>query len=311
MENQDNLFNKIKTAAHNAETKDFESMEKVWSRIDAKLDTKVQKKNNKRWNKLAIAASLLLVVSLLYQFLKPVNEIITPQNKVVVNDDIKIINPDTLSEKSIIVDNETPNPLLKENADVILKTQIQSPTPVAIKEAENTVAIEDIESRTAAVGEITNEKINKEKSLANSASSINTGKWVGNQKYDAVGVQYTNDDVVADSKLEETKDKVKKQKPLLVIDDEVKKGGYENLDKDEIESIIELKEPLYIINGENYTEEELYGDNPTSPYAPLNKQKIETVTVLEPEKAKTVYGKKGEKGVVIITTKNGKPASKK
>ena len=61
----------------------------------------------------------------------------------------------------------------------------------------------------------------------------------------------------------------------------------------------------------NYSEEELFGPNPTSPYSPLNKQLIETISILQDEKAVSIYGEKGKNGVVIITTKDGKPAPKK
>ena len=62
---------------------------------------------------------------------------------------------------------------------------------------------------------------------------------------------------------------------------------------------------------DEYTEQELFGPNPTSPYTPLSEQEIDSITVLQQEKAITIYGQKGKKGVVIISTKNGKPAAKK
>ena len=39
MENQD-IFNQFKKAADNAESPDFASMEKVWNRVEEKLDKK-------------------------------------------------------------------------------------------------------------------------------------------------------------------------------------------------------------------------------------------------------------------------------
>ena len=98
---------------------------------------------------------------------------------------------------------------------------------------------------------------------------------------------------------------------MVIVNGEVSKKQLSNLDEEEIDSVLELPEPLYIINSVYYTEKELFGPNPTSPYAPLNKQKIETISVLQPEKAVTIYGEKGKKGVVIVTTKDGKPLPKK
>jgi hypothetical protein len=104
----------------------------------------------------------------------------------------------------------------------------------------------------------------------------------------------------------------KKEKPLLVYNNKAEdKQTVKEVEMDEIESIIELPDPLYIINGTEYTEQELFGPNPTSPYTPLSEQEIDSITVLQQEKAILTYGPKGKKGVVIISTKNGKPAAKK
>ncbi|MGK4569125.1 hypothetical protein [Flavobacterium sp. 3HN19-14] len=111
----------------------------------------------------------------------------------------------------------------------------------------------------------------------------------------------------------------KNNNPLYVINGEAAdknrgkaaKSELSKLDPDDIESIEVLKEPLYIIDGKYYSEEELFGANPTSPYTPLDQQEIETVKVLKGDEATSAYGKKGEKGVVIITTKNKKPAAVK
>jgi outer membrane cobalamin receptor len=55
----------------------------------------------------------------------------------------------------------------------------------------------------------------------------------------------------------------------------------------------------------------MFGKNPTSPYAPLSKQKIESISIVQGEKAVAMFGKKGINGVVIIYTKDGKPVPKK
>lgn len=51
MDNQDKIFDKIKTASQKAETMDFPGMEKVWARVDEKLDKKALKTKNKLWKK--------------------------------------------------------------------------------------------------------------------------------------------------------------------------------------------------------------------------------------------------------------------
>ena len=84
----------------------------------------------------------------------------------------------------------------------------------------------------------------------------------------------------------------------------------DKINSEEIADTTYLPNPLYIINGIEYSEESLFGKNPTSPYAPLDKQKITSTNILKPADATKNYGKKGENGIVIITTKDGKPAEK-
>ena len=127
MDNQDNIFNKIKSAAENAETKDFASMEKVWSRIDAKLDAKVEKKHNNNFKKLFIAASVFIVATIGYQFFKSEKTIETPNNSIVTKVKVESILKDTLVQQNAVVSSEIENPAIKENAKAILEKQITKP----------------------------------------------------------------------------------------------------------------------------------------------------------------------------------------
>ncbi len=301
MDNQDNLFNKIKSAAENAETKEFPGMEKVWSRIDAKLDTKVEKKNNTNWKVLIVAASVLLLVSVGYQFLKSDERIEIPQNEVVKSDS----KEDTKSELKINT-NAITNPNIKANASGILEKQISS---------QNQVTLNYSSSSNDAAMEIASDSLIENSNGSGTyrpTSEKRKSNWYGNKKFDSRSVVQEETDKIAYSvTMKDTQESDKKIEPLLIINDEVSKKELSNLDDDEIESIVELKEPLYIINSIYYTEKELFGPNPTSPYSPLSKQKIVTISVLQPEKAVAIYGEKGKKGIVIVTTKDGKPLSKK
>ncbi len=301
MDNQDNLFNKIKSAAENAETKEFPGMEKVWSRIDAKLDTKVEKKNNTNWKVLIVAASVLLLVSVGYQFLKSDERIEIPQNEVVKSDS----KEDTKSELKINT-NAITNPNIKANASGILEKQISS---------QNQVTLNYSSSSNDAAMEIASDSLIENSNGSGTyrpTSEKRKSNWYGNKNFDSRSVVQEETDKIAYSvTMKDTQESDKKIEPLLIINDEVSKKELSNLDDDEIESIVELKEPLYIINSIYYTEKELFGPNPTSPYSPLSKQKIVTISVLQPEKAVAIYGEKGKKGIVIVTTKDGKPLSKK
>lgn len=302
MDNQDNLFNKIKSAAENAETKEFPGMEKVWSRIDAKLDTKVEKKNNTNWKILVIAASVLLLVSIGYQFFKSDEQIEIPQNEVVKSD----AKENSKSELKLDTTSIT-NPNIKANASGILEKQISSQNQVTLNYSLSKT--DDYVNEVAADSVSTNTKGTYSPSAAIHPTTSN---WYGNRKFESRGVvQEEANKIGYTITVKDAKETDKKLDPLVIINGEVSKKQLSNLDEEEIDSVLELPEPLYIINSVYYTEKELFGPNPTSPYSPLNKQKIETFSVLQPEKAVTIYGEKGKKGVVIITTKDGKPISKK
>lgn len=103
MENQDKIFEQFKDASKKAETKDFPDMEKVWARVEEKLDKKEDKRTIALWKKIGIAASLLLFFSLGYQFLKTdENTIDTPKNPVVIQEKENTISN---SDKEAVVDN--------------------------------------------------------------------------------------------------------------------------------------------------------------------------------------------------------------
>ena len=57
MKNEEKIFQKIKNASNKTEETSFPGMDKVWNRVEEKLDTKIIKKKSEVWKKLAIAAS--------------------------------------------------------------------------------------------------------------------------------------------------------------------------------------------------------------------------------------------------------------
>jgi TonB-dependent SusC/RagA subfamily outer membrane receptor len=311
MDNQDTLFNQIKSAAQNAESKEFPAMDKVWNRVEDKLDHKVLTKQNTLWKKIAVAASILLVVSIGYQFFKDDKEIVIPKNTTVSSTiDSNSVSFDTVVTKNGVAtsENENSNPNIKKEANQILEKQINNPTTVASTSMETISSPEEakIMEETAPLQAPTSDK-----SYNNSASTNNS--WLAESKFRARGVAYK--EMESDKKKDNAnpvQKASKKEEPLIVIDDKkMDKNDLKDINNDDLESFIVLPDPLYIINGVYYTEKEVFGPNPTSPYTPLNQQEIESISILQDEKAISIYGEKGKKGVVIITTKNGKPTPKK
>mgnify|MGYP006200102349 FL=1 len=288
MENQD-IFNQFKKAAENAESPEFASMEQVWSRVEAKLDQKELKQETALWKKWAIAASLLLIGTLGYQFLKKDSQVVN-SNEIIVQKDSVPQNNSVVNEA--ITSQETAHPAIKQEADKILEKQIVSAPKVATAETVSTP--NHFDSDSISKGFVV-PSVAARNHVPQSAAMYDEAK--------TMEVFIDKDNKVSNAK---------KEKPLLVYNNKVEnKQTVKEVEMDDIESIVELPDPLYIINGVEYTEQELFGPNPTSPYTPLSEQEIDSITVLQQEKAITIYGQKGKKGVVIISTKNGKPAAKK
>jgi len=320
MDNQDKIFDKFKKAAQNDELKDFSGMEKVWSRVEDKLDKKEDKKTIALWKKIAIAASLLLLISLGSQFLLSDKTKENQNHQVVVTDSVEkqLQNP-VVEKDGIAVENSEIVP--KEEAVKILDKQIEQQQKVALNEIKV--------SMTEATGSGTAKEIVPDAVFAPApvqAAPKYAEEEVSIQEDKNESFGYSKAVQKESAKMafaEKQASPKKKSAPLVVINgnamahsDDAKKdkmlsGELSNLEPSNVDSLVILDEPLYIIDGIYYSENDLYGSNPTSPYAPLDKQEIKTITILQDLEATSKYGEKGKKGVVIITTKTGKPVNKK
>jgi len=322
MDNQDKLFDKIKQASQNEEFKDFQGMEKVWSRVEDKLDKKEAKKTISLWKKIAVAASLLLLFSLGFQFLHSDDKIVNETQKVVIDKTEKSKEPvldqnnTNASSDSGIVTSEEANKILENHTKNKERVALQE---IVIPQAEPVVAATSPEMNSETVVSSANAPI-KTEAFEEDASTI-VSKKDGflepdnkrEEEYKSAKMGYAS----------ASSQKAKKNAPLVILNgnamahsdetkkDKMLKSEMPNFAPENVDSLVILDEPLYIIDGIYYSENDLFGKNPTSPYAPLDKQEIKTITILQDLEATSKYGEKGKKGVVIITTKTGKPAPKK
>lgn len=316
MENQDKLYSQFKNAAEKSEAKDFPNMDSVWNRVEQKLDTKVLKKETKIWKKIAVAASILLVFSVLYQLLKSDEKTNVIENSVVNKDSISVKDKLEITPEKVIVSSDVEtSPILKNNADEILKKEVSKSSEVATTYKTKINEPSSISAANADVSSDKNQSDEKKNSLVE----------IKNRKFNAVGVTYETqkESAVAEETAKKAMQISSKSEPILIIDNKaitskdgsnykaVSKKELDKIKSDDLETVVYLKEPLYVIDGKQYSEEELFGVKPTSPYAPLNEQEIKSTKVLQGEEAIAAYGEKGAKGVLIITTKNGKPNKKK
>jgi hypothetical protein len=333
MNSEDKIYNKIKNASYKGE-KDFPGMDKVWNRVEEKLDNTivVQKKNT--WQKLAIAATVLLSFSIIYQFVgneetfkgkiknneanpvivsnDSVKKIIDKAKEVVVENDKSIKKEGQISpESKFDPTNIESNPWATSFAPT---ASVISDSAVKIKYDFNTIPYEEKNIITTELNKnnSSENEVSFRKSSLNSSSSNNSYLSQG-KKFEAP-IKEVKSKYKA-PKFKAAKTPVQQNKDLVVIDGVAMDKSYNaekelaKLNADDFETTV-LPNPLYIINGIEYSEESLFGKNPTSPYAPLDKQRITSTNILEPANATKIYGKKGQNGIVIITTKDGKPAEK-
>ena len=293
MGTEEKLYKKIQQAAQNAEQKDFPGMENIWARVEGKLETQTLQQEKHLWKKIAVAASIVLVGTLAFLLLQPKENIIIPENTITTIDTTKNKIPTPESANGFV----NTNPVIKKDAEQILQQQITIQNNIVINDTINyksdkqlifstPIAMEEVQAKTSFAPDLRND-------ASNSASMNNHG-------YAAKGKNYTITSVTKEQIAEEPKKK-ESNDDLMLIDGKLSKKTAKDIANGDYETVTELKNPLYYINKVAYTEEELYGENPTSPYAPLSKQKIETIAVLLPEQAIPIYGERGKNGVIIIT----------
>jgi hypothetical protein len=318
MDNQDKIFDKFKEAAENAAPKDFPGMEKVWSRVEQKLDKKEDKKTIALWKKIAVAASLLLIISLGSQFLKSDKTVATETEKVVLQETEKEKSTQPVLDQKNSIPSAESGIVSDEEAVKILENHTKNKESVAIQEPALNMQTESYAPVSAEIAVLV-EPV-KDESFEEESDKILSKKEVSPQ----MGYSgYPERESAKVAYAASASQKAKKSSPLVVLNgnamahsDDVKRdkmmqAELSNVQPENVDSLVILDEPLYIIDGIYYSENDLFGKNPTSPYAPLNEQEIKTITILQDLEATSKYGEKGKKGVVIITTKTGKPALKK
>lgn len=310
MENQDTVYDQIKKAAENAEAKDFPSMDKVWNRVEEKLETKALAKKSNTWKKIAVAASIVALVSIGYQFFKPEEKILLPENKIVIQENANKTLTAPIQQENPTAWTDSITQMSEREREKILEKQISgSGQTIVLQQPVRTdeIIIQNYFYSVSEDRKTVSDTIRTEtEGFFNHDDQNLKGRF-----FDAIGVHRTAQAQTS----EDSSDK--KNPPLMVINGKAvasngksKERILAEMDQEEIETIY-LAEPLYIINGTYYSEEELFGKTPTSPYAPLDQQDIQTVKILHEKAEIAPYGKRGEKGVVIITTKDGKPLAKK
>lgn len=321
MKNEEKINQKIREASHKTSETSFPGMNKVWSRVEEKLDTKIIKKKSEVWKKIAIAASFLLFFTVgiqLYNTQKKLTDPIVPNvnTKVISSEKVQ----DSVTNEFTIPNTENTESSTPEVETFVNSNKVQSDkgrSPEIILDTKGELIQEDvlvekdenhIEPNKSSLfeEEISNkDKLLKQKETIvkrnqNTANSY-SNSFLNNRNTYAARSSNLSYEVIEEQKKEQSHQA--KSDDLVIIDGYLSEKKSKDIDEDEFETYVELKNPIYIINSEEFSEESLFGENPTSKYAPLNLQKIDSIKVYLPEEAIPIYGEKGKNGIVIISIK--------
>ena len=319
MKNEEKIFQKIKNASNKTEETSFPGMDKVWNRVEEKLDTKIIKKKSEVWKKLAIAASFLLFFTVgiqLFNTQKELTEPIEPK----INIQPTTIQAQDNIENSVVDENIEIDKSLPEVETFVSSTnaQVNTTKPKAIISESKTeshdevpvIVQKDYKVSEAAKTSFAAEEVTADIEFISQEDAVSKGHYnsasSNNIFYPSKGKIYAarSSNMKYELQINEKESSIQsKSDDLVLIDGYLSDKKREDLSSDEMKEMVELKNPIYIINGEEFSEESLFGEKPTSKYAPLTNQKIDSIKVYLPEEAKPIYGKKGKNGVVIISIK--------
>lgn len=313
MKNQYKIENQYKKAAEKAETKDFASMEKVWSRVEEKLDAKEDKKTIATWKRIGIAASLLLVGTLGYNYFNEQSPI-EPKNPVVIENNEPKTNQPIVVEETTVRDKEERVEILEKqlNKKTVVKTDVvtEKETGEVLVEESDDILLEEVvitgyvtttkSKMTSAVSRVSSNQIEQlPKSKSRSKKSREGDKKANNTEigyfnFDSYNSQNTPSNVVQQTLQGQVAG-------VNIQTNSGQPGQSESILIRGRNSIQNGTEPLFIVDGLPISKEE---------FSKLNPNEIGQIDVLKDASATALYGSRGSGGVIVITTKEGMTTKK-
>lgn len=145
MENQDKIYKQFEQAARNSETKPVPGLDKIWARVEEKLDKEEEVKPIFWWKKLAVAASLLLIVTLGYQLFSDKEDLTLPKQN-------QVVTSPSETENSIGIENKTLDEKVEEKLEPTPTFDAKNAGKILKKEKQETaVVMEEIPVKSTEV----------------------------------------------------------------------------------------------------------------------------------------------------------------
>lgn len=285
----DRLFsNESKSAEENTV---FSGFDRVWEKVESRLDEKKETKIFKLWLPYTIAASLAIVFGSLYFFNQDEKNI---QKPVMAKNTVKKIDNDVAT----LVNEE--NNVAIRNLDAKIKQKVQT----QIVDNKPIIAYNQPKNENEF---ISNSIIKETYTEVQSAPKLEEN---ANAK-----VEFSGDKLLSQNSIEEVSVRISEEaraKEKMVMSYQAKvadsqnirlaqysdKGSTDEIDEGNFENVKistdKNQSPLYVVDG--YVADSEFIKN-------YNLKKITSLNIVEGKNAVKLYGNYGKKGVVVITTK--------
>lgn len=289
--NIDDLFNSESKKAE--ENTNFPGFEKVWDKVEQKLDEKEKKRILPIWFTSGIAASLVIGLGVLYLYNQkedlPVKPVIAQQET----------SPESSAKPNIINKPQSDvHKLDEEIQERIKKNPIVTKEIVAYQNtsnSENTVEIiqnivlEPVKALKIEVSPVLVEGFQTNKSI----SSVEKTKNINEVVVTAMGIKRKEQSLGYASEIN-VASQLQGKVAGLQISSNAPNIPNSNIVIRGVRSIESSPKPLYVIDGKPYENVDLQK---------ISSDKIKSVNILKDNAATSLYGSRGLNGVVLIDTK--------
>jgi Ca-activated chloride channel family protein len=315
MEDQDKIYRDFKDASDKAEAKGFDRMEAVWNRVEQKLDEKKKPREAIYWKYAAVAAVLLLCLTVGTFIFRndgqPVAPNVLPENNVTVIDTQKVkeaFDPAKERQEEVVVNEDKPGKegntksytiKFPKHFGATSSEKVVESGDIAVASPSNNSYDEEADygymplpkKAITVTSEIINgpPKISYEQSLQGQVQGLEISTGTGQR-----GHKITGEITTSNIPPVELQDKIKlTQSPGSANSTVILRGTV---------SITQNIEPLYVIDGVPSNAKE---------FKKLNTNKISNVSVIKGSDATSMYGNRGSNGVIVVSTNRTKQEKRK
>jgi len=295
--NHKNIDKLFRDLSEQEQPKSFPNMDKIWDKVEEKLDQDKKKRVIPFWRYAGIAAALLLLISLGSKFI--FNKSIV-ENTLPDSTEIVVIDQDKIKEEFNNIQNSEDVVAFEDTKEQ--KDEIHSYIPPIILEnetLENEIVIDathsEVQKTPSNVVVPLKMVENKERNLLMPSNDNSSKDKIGVRNYidskrtkeETQNAYFRGNAYTKELQGQVSGVNINSSNGNSGSDSTVRIRGFGSMKDD--------RQPLYVVDGKPITKEELNK---------LNSNDIDNVVVLKDKAATSIYGSRAVNGVVIIQSKN-------